>query len=85
MLLSAATRHGYILAILIPSYASHGVYFFLPYEEKSGINIVDGKRRKLRRVMRERHRRAFRKQTFKIRPRWYLTLLFVTRILCRTA
>lgn len=40
------------------------IFFFPPYEGKPRIKIVDGKRRKLRRVMRERHRRVFRKKYF---------------------
>lgn len=85
MSLSAATRHGYILAILIPPYAFHGVYiyiFFFPsYEGKSGIKIVDGERRKLQSsYARATSCRIFRKNTFKkIRPRWhviYVILLY---------
>jgi len=54
MLLSAATRL-YMLRILIPPYVHSTMYFSFPCGKKTGIKIVDGKRRKLRRVMWEHH------------------------------
>lgn len=69
-------------ALCIP----HGVYFFLPYEGKLGIKIIDGRARKIMSsYARTASCRIFRKNAFKIRSRWYLVLLFVVQNIIITA
>lgn len=83
----SATRHGYILAILIPPYAFPTVYiFFLAYEGKLGIKIVDGQAKKITSsYARTASCCIFRKNAFKIRSRWYLMLLFVVQSIITAA